>query len=105
MIPEPEAHGAPGVLECLERYLLNVGTAWTEADGEQRNKIARAVLNHIVIRDGHTVAVQPRPEFQPYLGLAQKKSDLLSTTLSTAGRGSGLEGIRTPGLGLDRAAC
>ena len=105
---EPEAHGRPEMLDRLQRYVLNAGAAWDDADDAQRNRLARALFENLMVRDRHLVAVQPRPEFQPYLSLVETEAP----TPSDEGRrchenerGGGLEGIRTPGLGLDRAAC
>lgn len=105
---EANAHGHPEVLERLHRYLLDAGAAWDDADAAQRHRLARALFDAVIVRDSHVAAVRPRPEFQPYLTLL----DAQTPTPSQKGRrcqeverGGGLEGIRTPGLGLDRAAC
>ncbi len=52
-------------------YLLNAGTAWEEAEAEQRNKLARALFETITVQNGHAVEVCPRQEFLPYLALAE----------------------------------
>jgi site-specific DNA recombinase len=107
-LEEPEAHGRPEMLDRLQRYVLNAGAAWDDADDAQRNRLVRALFESVLVRDRHLPAVQPRPEFQPYLALMKAEAP----TPSDQGRrchekecGGGLEGIRTPGLGLDRAAC
>ena len=105
---EPEAHGRPEMLDRLQRYVLNAGAAWDDANDSQRNRLARALFESVLIRDQHLVAVQPRPEFQPYLVLVDAETPTPSDQgrrCHSGERGGGLEGIRTPGLGLDRAAC
>ena len=69
-LAEAEGHGHPEVLERLERYLLNAAEAWDAADARQRNRLARALFDAVIVRDGHIGAVRPRQEFQPYFVLA-----------------------------------
>ena len=111
-LAEAEGHGRLDVLENLQRYLLNAAEAWEDADAEQRNRLARALFEAVVIRDGHIAAVRPRPEFQPYFVLAQTETPTLNGSASTADstlssdvRSGGPDRIRTGDLGLDRAAC
>ena len=105
---EADGHGRPEVLERLQRYLLDAGAAWDDADSGQRNRLARALFETVLVRDRHLVAVRPRPEFQPYLALMEAATPTPATggrRCHAEERGGGLEGIRTPDLGLDRAAC
>jgi site-specific DNA recombinase len=88
LFAEADGHGHPEVLGRLEKYLLNAADAWDAADAAQRNKLARALLESIMIRDGHIAAVHPRPEFQPYFVLAE------SDTLANNGRGCASESGR-----------
>jgi hypothetical protein len=59
------------VLERLQRYLLDAGKAWDDADPAQRNRLARALFEAVLVRGRHVDAVRPRPEFQPYFVLAK----------------------------------
>ena len=70
-LEEPEAHGRPEMLDRLQRYVLNADAAWDDADDAQRNRLVRALFESVLVQDQHLVAVRPRPEFQPYLTLAQ----------------------------------
>ena len=44
-VTEADAHGRPEVLERRQRYLLDAGAAWDEADAGARNRLARALYN------------------------------------------------------------
>jgi len=49
------------------RYILaNVAQAWEAANGEQRNKLARCLLQEVWVKDKRVVAVTPRPEFERF---------------------------------------
>jgi hypothetical protein len=107
-LSEEDGHGRPEILERLQRHLLNAGAAWDDADASQRNRLIRALFEGVQVRERHLVSVRPRPEFQPYLTLldAETPSPVAKERRCLNDeRGGGLEGIRTPGLGLDRAAC
>jgi Recombinase len=78
------------------------------ADAAQRNRLVRALFEAVHVQDRHLVSVRRRPEFQPYLVLTEAETPSLPQQERRClgeERGGGLEGIRTPGLGLDRAAC
>jgi hypothetical protein len=72
-LTEADAHGRPEVLERLQRYVLNAGAAWRDADAGQRNRLGKALVQGVMVRDGHLVSVLPRPEFEPYFVLAEMK--------------------------------
>ncbi len=74
-LEETDGHGRPEVLERLQRYLLDAGSAWGDASPAQRNKLARTLFDSILIRDRHIEAVTARPEFQPYLVLAEQTAE------------------------------
>jgi site-specific DNA recombinase len=78
-LTEADAHGRPDVLERLQQYLLDAGAAWEDADARQRNKLARALFEAILVRDGHVLAVRPRQEFVPYLALAEGEAQAPTT--------------------------
>jgi hypothetical protein len=79
----------------LREFLASVADAWTEATSEQRNRLAKALYAEVWINQKTVVSVRPRPEFEPFFLLdCQEK-----------GGTGGPEGIRTPDLCLDRAAC
>ena len=95
---DPEAHGRPEMLDRLRRYVENAGAAWDDADDAQRNRLVRALFESVLVKDRHLVAVQPRPELQPYLVLAEAETptpDSGSRRCHSEERGGGLEGIRT----------
>ncbi len=81
-LAEAEGHGHPEVLERLQRYLLNAADAWDAADAPQRNALARALFQAVIIKDGHVAAVHPRPEFQPYFVLAETETPTLNGSAS-----------------------
>jgi hypothetical protein len=74
--------------------------------GAQGPLVPVELFEAVIVVGGHLAAVRPRPEFRPYFGLAQEtRTPILDGSASSAVRASGPEGIRTPDLGLDRAAC
>ena len=90
---ESEVHGRPEVLDRLLRYLADAGQAWQDAAPAQRNRLARVLFEGVVMQDGRVVAVRPRPEFRPYLVLAQAETPPVREA-SSAVRSGGPEGIR-----------
>jgi hypothetical protein len=78
-LEEPEAHGRPEMLDRLQRYVMNAGAAWDDADDAQRNRLVRARFESVLVHDQHLVAVRPRPELQPYLTLAHTGDPPLPT--------------------------
>jgi len=65
----------PDALERLARFLTNVAEAWTVADQEQRNRLARALFEEIWVKDKKVVAVVPRPELEPFFALRHARDD------------------------------
>ena len=57
------------VLEKLAHFLANVAEAWDQANQEQRNNIAKTLLEQIRVEDNKVVAVKPRPELEPFFKL------------------------------------
>ena len=47
---EAEAHGRPEMLDRLQRYLLNAGAAWDDADDAQRNRLVRALFERVIVQ-------------------------------------------------------
>src|SRR6478672_3499925 len=93
---EADAHGRPKILDRLQRDLLDAGRAWDDADSAQRNRLARALFEAVIVLDGQVTAVRPRPEFQPYFVLSlEKATPPPNGTASTPIRAGGPEGIRT----------
>src|SRR4030095_16944058 len=76
-IVEPETHGRPEMLDRLQRYVLNAGAAWDDADDAQRNRLGRAPFERVPVSGRHLVGVRPRPEFQPYLALTEAETPTL----------------------------
>jgi site-specific DNA recombinase len=69
----------------LAEYLCNVGLAWAEATGDERNQIARQLFADVLVVNKTAVAVMPRPEFRPFLELAGASAEVredLSTVMS-----------------------
>ena len=100
----------PEVLERLRGYLAYVPGAWRGATSEQRQKLVRTLFEEIIVEDDRVVGAIPGEEYRPFfvLGLEHEHPDRSPETCGQSGQGvlsSGLEGIRTPDLGLDRAAC
>ena len=56
-LAEVDAHGRPEVLDRLQRYLLDAGAAWDDADAAQRNRLARALFEAVLVCDGHVEAI------------------------------------------------
>lgn len=85
------------LLDRLAHFLANVADAWKEATQEQRNKLARSLFEQIQIEDNKVVSVKPRPELELFFGInfESHAKDI----------GCDPEGIRTPDLCRDRAAC
>lgn len=94
---DADAHGRPEVLEHLQRYLLDAGAAWDDADASQRNRLAQALFETLLIKDGHLVSVRPRQEFQPYFNLLETETPPPEGDGANGKvRAGGPEGIRTP---------
>jgi site-specific DNA recombinase len=93
---EADAHGRPEVLENLYRYLQDAGAAWDDAEPDQRNRLARALFDALLVRDGHLAAVRPRQEFQPYFNLLETATPPHEGDgVNRKVRAGGPEGIRT----------
>jgi DNA invertase Pin-like site-specific DNA recombinase len=56
-------------LKRLAEFLANVTIAWDKANNEQRNKLARCLLQEVWVKDKEVVAVKPQPEFEPFFKL------------------------------------
>ena len=50
--------------------MANVIDAWDEATQEQRNKLAKALFEEILVEDNKVVAVKPRHELEPFFKLS-----------------------------------
>ena len=92
-------------LKRLASYLQNVGVAWRDANQEQRNRLAKTIFEGIRIEDRTIKGVTPHIEFTPLLVLNDYQNKNLHPECQGGGRKCGSDGIRTRGLGLDRAAC
>ena len=56
-------------LDKLARFLGDVPSGWDAATQEQRNKLARALVDEVWVKDQVVVAVKPRPELEPFFRL------------------------------------
>ena len=84
-------------LERLAALLRNVGEGWRLADQKQRNRMARALFNGVLVRDKQVVAVRPKKELEPFFKVSYECQEK-----SIAGDP---DRIRTGDLCLDRAVC
>ena len=84
-------------LQMLAEFLGNVTLAWDKANQEQRNKLAKAMFEQILVEDKKVVAVKPQPELEPFfkLNLACHAKDIACDP----------DGIRTHDLLRDRQIC
>jgi len=57
------------MLERLASYLHSIGTAWKDADQEQRNKLVKTLFDNIRVEDGMIRGITPTTEFTPLLVL------------------------------------
>jgi len=53
-------------LERLAALLRNVVEGWRLADQKQRNRMARALFNGVLVRDKQVVVVRPKKELEPF---------------------------------------
>ena len=60
-------------LDRLARFLKDIGAAWVEATQEQRNRLASALFEDIIIRHNRVVAVRPREELRPFFKLSYEE--------------------------------
>ena len=84
-------------LERLAALLRNVVEGWRLADQKQRNRMARALFNRVLVRDKQVVAVRPKKELEPFFKVSYECQEK-----SLAGDP---DRIRTGDLCLDRAVC
>ena len=56
-------------LERLALFLKDISEAWKQADEQQRNRLAKQLLDIVWIKDKRVLAVTPRPEFKPFFDL------------------------------------
>lgn len=64
-LQETDVHGRPEALVDLQRYLLNAGAAWEDGDGEQRNKLARALFEAVMVKDHSSTVCGQGPRCSP----------------------------------------
>lgn len=60
-------------LTRLAHSLENIGSAWNEASHEQRNRLASALFEDIIIRHNRVVEVRPRAELRPFFRLSYEE--------------------------------
>jgi hypothetical protein len=58
------------VLERLASFLKSKGSAWKEADNDQRNALARQLFNSIWVKDKQVIAIKPMPDLEPFFQLS-----------------------------------
>ena len=64
-------------LDRLAALLRNVVEGWRLADQKQRNRMARGLLNRVLVRDKQVMAVRPKKELEPFFKISyecQEKS-------------------------------
>ncbi len=89
----------PPDLDEVVRRLDRIGEVWDRSTDEEKIRLAHSVFARAWVRAGKIIAVEPKPAMYPLLQVVQQAG--MTATEST----SGSDGIRTRGLGLDRAAC
>ena len=65
-------------LDKLAHFLENVGAAWAEATQEQRNRLANALFQDIIMEHNRVVAVRPREELRTFFRLSYEEHQKLS---------------------------
>ena len=56
-------------LDRLAQFLASVADGWTQANQDQRNRLARCLFEEIWIEGRQVVAVKPQPEMKPFFDL------------------------------------
>lgn len=87
----------------LANYLGNVGRAWGVASPDERNQIARQLFSDVYVINKTAVAVMPRPEFRPFLELADADAQVredLSTAMSLRRKRRGSDARLRHGVGV-----
>ena len=56
-------------LDRLDQSLADVPAGWDAGTQEQRNKLARALVDEVWVKDNTVVGVKPRPELEPFFRL------------------------------------
>ena len=57
-------------LDRLAALLRNVVEGWRLADQKQRNRMARGLLNGVLVRDKQVMAVRPKKELEPFFKIS-----------------------------------
>ena len=90
----------------LADYLRNLGARWQAATPEERNRMARHLFAEVWVVNKTAVAVTPRPEFRPFLELADAGTQVregLSTEMSLRRKRRGsVTRVHPAGAGPDR---
>ena len=56
-------------LDRLAQFLASVADGWTQANQDQRNRLARCLFQEVWIEEKQIVAVKPQPEMKPFFDL------------------------------------
>ena len=56
-------------LDRLAQFLASVADGWTQANQDQRNRLARCLFQEVWIEGKQVVAVRPQPEMKPFFDL------------------------------------
>ena len=70
-------------LERLAVLLRNVVEGWRLADQKQRNRMARALFNGVLVRDKQVVAVRPKKELEPFFKVSYECQEKVLLATST----------------------
>lgn len=102
-------------ITLLAEYVRDLPRAWTDADHEQRNRLASTIYEGIWVDGPRVEYVQPRPEVEPLFVVREGAAQPIDCPeTKTAPHGEGLstsvahgdpDGIRTHDLHRDRVAC
>ncbi|MDP9373665.1 MAG: hypothetical protein M3Q65_14670 [Chloroflexota bacterium] len=61
---------AGALVEALAALLADTKAAWTHADQEQHNRLARLLFQEVRIRDHKVIGLEPTPEFAAFFRVA-----------------------------------
>ena len=65
-----KSHGSINGKNSDIAFLSSIGSAWDEANQEQRNKLTRCLFQEVWVKDKGVLAVKPQPELLPFFRLS-----------------------------------
>ena len=64
-----------GFVTRAAAFLRDLPTAWAAAAPEQRNQLARLIVEAVEVRDDRVVAIVPQPDFAPFFVAATRRNN------------------------------